>query len=197
VTTAAAFDEEGFYRTGDAVRLVDAEDPSQGLMFDGRLAENFKLLTGTWVNVGSLRTALVSAAGGVLRDAVIAGHDREYVAALAWVDAAAARRLCETDTEVPLDHPVLTRHLEACLTRLDERAGTSATIARLLLLDRPPDLDAGEITDKGYVNQRTVLERRATELARLFAPSPGPDVLMPSTDPTGRDRPAERPAQGA
>jgi feruloyl-CoA synthase len=177
-TTAAAFDEEGFYRTGDAARLVDPEDPSQGLVFDGRLAENFKLLTGTWVSVGALRTALVSAAGGVLRDAVIAGHDREYVAALAWVDPAAARRLCETDADAPLDHPVLTRHLERCLASLNERAGTSATIARLMLLDRPPDMDAGEITDKGYVNQRAVLEGRRTDVARVFAEPPPPGVLV-------------------
>ena len=189
VTTAAAFDEEGFYRTGDAARLVDPEDPSQGLMFDGRLAENFKLLTGTWVNVGSLRTALVSAAGGVLRDAVIAGPDRAYVAALAWVDPAAARRLCATDADVPPDHPVLTRHLEACLGHQDERGGTSARIARLLLLDRPPDMDAGEITDKGYVNQRRVLERRAGDVERLFAVSPGPGVLTPPSDPTARNPP--------
>ena len=95
--TAAAFDDEGYLRTGDAARLVDSQgDPAQGLMFDGRLSEDFKLATGTWVTVGRLRTALVSAAG-VLRDAVIAGHDGDYVAALAWVDPAEARRVCGAD----------------------------------------------------------------------------------------------------
>ena len=83
--TAEAFDEDGFYRSGDAVKLIDADDPNRGMVFDGRIAENFKLLTGTWVAAGSLRTRLLSAAG-VLSDAVICGHDTEYVSALAWVN---------------------------------------------------------------------------------------------------------------
>lgn len=99
--TAAAFDEEDFYRTVDAVYLVDEEDPNQGLMFDGRLAEDFKLATGTWVTVGKLRTALVSATG-VLTDAVICGHDRDYAAALAWVNQTEARRVCSPTMMSPL-----------------------------------------------------------------------------------------------
>ncbi|MEA2284628.1 MAG: feruloyl-CoA synthase [Solirubrobacteraceae bacterium] len=165
--TAAAFDEEGFYRTGDAARLVDEDDPDQGLMFDGRLAEDFKLMSGTWVTVGRLRIALLSAAG-VLRDAVIAGHDREAVAALAWLDPGEARRVCGSAGDVALDDPRLRAHLAACLGRINEDAGSAARIERLLLLAEPPDLDAGEITDKGYVNQRAVLERRADDVARLF-----------------------------
>jgi feruloyl-CoA synthase len=169
--TVAAFDDEGFYRTGDAVRLVDEDDPNEGLMFDGRLAEDFKLMSGTWVTVGRLRVALLSAAS-VLRDAVIAGHDRDVVAALAWVDPAEARRVCGGDADVALDDPALRDHLAASLARLNAGAGSAARIERLLLLDEPPDLDAGEITDKGYVNQRAVLERRAAEVARLFAEQP-------------------------
>jgi feruloyl-CoA synthase len=165
--TAAAFDEEGFYRTGDAGRLVAEEDPDQGLMFDGRLAEDFKLMSGTWVMVGGLRVALLSAAG-VLRDAVIAGHDRAAVAAVAWVDQGEARRVCGAQGDVALGDPALRAHLAACLARLNEGSGSAARIERLLLLDEPPDLDAGEITDKGYVNQRAVLERRAAQVARLF-----------------------------
>ena len=165
-TTAAAFDEEGFYRTGDAVRFVDPADPAQGLLFDGRLAEDFKLATGTWVSVGRLRTALVSEAGGALRDAVIAGHDGPYVAALAW-------------TAHPGEPPEPDA-LRACLARLNEGAGSAARIERLLLLDEPPDMDAGEITDKGYVNQRAVLERRAADVARLYADPAGAGVLVPA-----------------
>ena len=179
--TAAAFDEEGFYRTGDAVRPVDPDDPDQGLVFDGRLAEDFKLATGTWVAVGKLRTTLVSEAGGVLRDAVIAGHDRDYAAALAWIDQSEARRLCDADADVALDDERLNRHLAACLKRLNAVAGSASRIERLVLLDAPPDLDAGEITDKGYINQRAVLDRRDDAVQRLLATAPGPGVITPAT----------------
>src|SRR4051794_25533893 len=175
--TAAAFDDEGFYRTGDAARLVDPADPAQGLMFDGRLAEDFKLATGTFVRVGAVRPALLSAAG-VLRDAVIAGHDGSFAAALAWLDADEARRACGIDGDVALDDPALRAHLAAALRRLNERAGSAGRIERLLLLAEPPDMDAGEITDKGYVNQRAVLERRAADVARLLADSPDPAVIV-------------------
>ena len=180
--TAAAFDDEGFYRTGDAVRPVDPEDSDQGLLFDGRLAEDFKLATGTWVAVGKLRTTLVSEAGGVLRDAVIAGQDRDYAAALAWIDQPEARRLCDADadTEVALDDERLNQHLAACLKRLNGDAGSASRIERLILLEAPPDLDAGEITDKGYINQRAVLERRNDAVQRLFATAPAPGVISPA-----------------
>ncbi len=176
--TAAAFDEEGFYRTGDAVRMVDPRDPNRGLMFDGRLAEEFKLATGTWVTVGTLRPALVSATGGVLRDAVIAGHDRGYVAALAWVDQAEARRVCGAEGDVSLDDSRLREHLAESMRRLHAGSGSASRIRRLLLLEQPPDLDAGEITDKGYINQRAVLQRRAEAVDRLFADPPPDDVIL-------------------
>ena len=176
--TAAAFDDEGFYRTGDAARPVDPEDPAQGLLFDGRLAEDFKLDTGTFVRVGALRTALLSAAG-VLTDAVIAGHDRPYAAALAWVNPDEARRVCGIDGEVALDHPALREQLAEALRRVNDGAGSAARVERLLLLAEPPDMDAGEITDKGYVNQRAVLGRRATEVARLLAVTPEASVILP------------------
>jgi feruloyl-CoA synthase len=166
--TARAFDEEGYYRTGDAVTLVDEDDPNQGLMFDGRLAEDFKLLSGTWVTVGRMRTSLVSAAG-VLTDAVIAGHDREYAAALAWVNQGEARRVCGVEGDVALDAPALRAHLADALARVNAGAGSASRVERLLLLEEPPNMDAGEITDKGYVNQRAVLERRRGHVERLFA----------------------------
>jgi feruloyl-CoA synthase len=168
--TAAAFDEDGFYRSGDAVKLIDEHDPNRGLMFDGRIAENFKLLTGTWVAVGSLRTRLLSTAG-VLSDAVICGHDAKYAAALAWVNQAEA---------ADLDRAELREHLARALGRVNEGAGSASRIERLLLLEAPPSLDAGEITDKGYLNQRRCLECRASEVARLYADPPGPDVIEPA-----------------
>jgi feruloyl-CoA synthase len=179
--TAAAFDKEGFYRTGDAARFVDEGDPAQGLMFDGRLAEDFKLLSGTWVTVGRVRTGLVSAAG-VLSDAVIAGHDRDRVAALAWVNQGEARRVtgAAADVDVALDDPALRAHLAARLAELNRDAGSASRVERLLLLAEPPSLDHGEITDKGYVNQRAVLERRADLVARLFAEPPDPAVITPT-----------------
>jgi len=180
VATAAAFDEEGFYRTGDAARLVDPADPARGLLFDGRLAEDFKLANGTFVRVGRLRTALVSAAGGVLADAAIAGHDGPYAAALAWVNRDEARRAGAGADEVPLDDPALRGHLAAALATLNDGAGSAARIERVLLLEEPPDMDAGEITDKGYVNQRAVLTRRAADVARLLADPPDPAVILPA-----------------
>jgi feruloyl-CoA synthase len=174
--TRAAFDEEGFYRTGDAGRLVDARHPGRGLLFDGRLAENFKLSSGTFVAVGALRGALVSAAR-VLTDAVIAGHDADYAAALAWVNQGEARRLCDADEDVPLDHPALRAHLAGVLAELNAGAGSAARVERLLLLAEPPSLEAGEITDKGYVNQRRTLERRAEDVGRLYADPPAAAVI--------------------
>jgi feruloyl-CoA synthase len=138
-------------------------------MFDGRIAENFKLVTGTWVAVGSLRTRLLSTAG-VLSDAVIAGHDAEYVAALAWVNQAEAQS----------DATALRERLSQALTQLNQDSGSALRVERLLLLETPPSLDAGEITDKGYLNQRRCLECRARDIARLYADPPGPEVITPA-----------------
>ncbi len=176
---ASAFDEEGFYRSGDAVKLVDEGDPNQGLTFDGRLAEDFKLLTGTWVTVGPLRTRLLGEAR-VLTDAVICGHDKPYVAALAWVNQAEARKLCGTDGDVELHDPGLRRHLAQTLATLGRTAGSAARVERLLLLARPPSLDAGEITDKGYLNQQTCLRCRAADVARLYAAEPDQETIEPA-----------------
>ncbi len=188
--TEAAFDDEGFYVTGDAVRFVDPADPNLGLLFDGRIAEDFKLTSGTWVSVGNLRTALVSAAGGLLTDAVIAGHDGEYASALAWPNLAAVTALTGA---ADLDSSVLRERLAAALASLNKGQGSSARIERLLLLDTPASLDAGEITDKGYVNQRVVLDRRADAVAALHAEPCPAEVVTPraAAPPT---RPAPSPA---
>ncbi len=177
--TQATFDEDGFYRSGDAVRLIDERDPNRGMLFDGRIAENFKLLTGTWVAAGALRTRLISAAG-VLSDAVICGHDAEFVAALAWVNQAEARRLTGAAEDVALDDPALREHLARALYALNAHAGSASRIARLLLLAQPPSLDAGEITDKGYLNQRRTLECRSADVARLYADPADPAVISAS-----------------
>jgi feruloyl-CoA synthase len=179
--TAAAFDDEGFYSTGDAVRLIDQATPASGLRFDGRIAEDFKLSTGTWVSVGTLRPALLSAAEGLLQDAVLSGHDRAYVAALAWLNLAHARRLAkvgaEADAPALARDPAVRRALSAAIERLNRGAGSSRQIARLLVVEEPPSLDAGELTDKGYINQRATLQRRQLLVQRLFAEPPHPDVI--------------------
>jgi feruloyl-CoA synthase len=176
--TQAAFDEEGYYRSGDAAQLVDEQDPNRGLIFDGRISEDFKLLTGTWVRVGSLRVQLLSEAR-VLSDAVICGHDRAYAAALAWVNQAEARKLASADEDVAPADERLRGHLSQALARLNQGAGSAARIERLLLLAEPPSLDAGEITDKGYLNQRACLSCRAAEVLRLYALAPDPAVIKP------------------
>lgn len=170
--TAAAFDDEGYYRIGDAVKLADEADPSAGLLFDGRVAEDFKLSTGTWVNAGKLRTTLLTACSPALQDLVVAGHDREALGVLAWPHMESGRKLCD---EPALDlaglaaHDALRAHLRATIAAHNEAHPQSSTrIARALLLSSPPSIDAGEITDKGYINQRAVLERRADDVARLY-----------------------------
>lgn len=171
--TAAAFDEEGFLRTGDAVELVDPADSARGLVFRGRLAEDFKLATGTFVSVGTLRPALLSAAAGLLSDAVLTGHDGDEVGALVWLHADHAHR-CD---RAGRPEPALRRALQDALERLAVGAGSSQRVERLLLLTESPALDAGEITDKGYVNQRAVRERRAA-LVQVLHADPCPDHVV-------------------
>ncbi len=177
--TAPAFDDEGFYRPGDAVSFADPDDPNAGLLFRGRLAEDFKLSTGTFVHVGALRTALLSAAP-VLGDAVITGEDRDEVCALAWVNPAegAARfgELPEPDGEI-VDHSPLAEYLAVALAKLNVEAGSASRIARLLVMADPPDLDLGEITDKGYVNQRAVLSHRSHLVTHLYTQPIPPFVI--------------------
>jgi feruloyl-CoA synthase len=161
--TAAAFDEEGFYRIGDAVKLADPADPSRGIVFDGRVAEDFKLSTGTWVNVGVVRVKLIAAADPLVQDAVITGHDRDEVGALVLLSAAAK----------DLGLEALKSRLSAVLKRLAAEGGSSTHPVRLLVMSEPPSIDANEITDKGYINQRAVLERRAAQVRELYAGGEG------------------------
>jgi feruloyl-CoA synthase len=188
--TAAAFDEEGFYSPGDAVRFCDENDCAQGVMFDGRLAEDFKLTTGTWVHVGALRIGTLAACSPVLQDAIVAGADRAYIALLCWLSAAGCQTLIGADltkdsapAALPelARHPVIREHVRAGLVRWNAaRPNSSERIARVLLLCDTPSIDANEITDKGYINQRLALERRAADVARLFAAAPDPEVIIAS-----------------
>ena len=157
---AQAFDEEGYYLIGDAGKLVDPQDPSQGVAFDGRVAEDFKLTTGTWVNVGTLRLKIVSAMAPHVADVVITGHDREEIGLLVF----------PTPQAKALAPGQLQEHVRDALRAIAaERAGSSQTPTRAILQDEPPSADAGEITDKGYVNQRAVLARRGGDVQALYA----------------------------
>jgi feruloyl-CoA synthase len=184
--TRAAFDEEGFYKPGDAVRFADPTGPEKGIIFDGRLAEDFKLATGTWVAVGVLRVGVLAAASPALQDAIIAGENRESVGMLAWLNAAGCRKLigCEAPLPELARHPGLREHVRRAIARWNaDHSGSSQKIARVLLLPDIPSIDANEITDKGYINQRLALERRKADVERLFAAAPDPDVLVVSLAP--------------
>jgi feruloyl-CoA synthase len=182
--TAAAFDGQGFYRSGDAVALADPNDPNAGLVFRGRIAEDFKLDTGTFVRVGAVRTALLSAAP-ILADAVIAGEERGCVCALAWLNATEAGKLLGADPEPQGDlimNQAVHQELARALARHNDDAGSSARIERLLVMARPADLDAGEITDKGYINQRRVLANRAALVELLYTePVPAGVIVAEGT----------------
>jgi feruloyl-CoA synthase len=188
--TAAAFDDEGFYRIGDAVRFADPDNPAAGVLFDGRIAEDFKLLTGTWVNVTSVRSAIISAASPLVTDAVIAGHDRDFVSALVWIDAAAAAGHLSLTGE-PADvfvSQAVQDHLRTSIAASNREAGgSSMQVRRVIVLTSPPMIDANEITDKGYVNQRSVLDNRSHLVERLYSSSDHCDVILindPQTGPT-------------
>jgi len=163
--TKLAFDEEGFYRIGDAVKLADAADPAKGIVFDGRVAEDFKLSTGTWVHVGAVRVKLIAAADPLIQDAVITGHDRSEIGALVFLSPGTK----------DMSHVALRDRLAAVLRKLAAEGGSSMAPRRILLMTEPPSIDANEITDKGYMNQRAVLERRAALVEKLYSESP--DVI--------------------
>ena len=170
--TRAAFDEEGYYRTGDALRFLDADDPRQGFEFDGRITEDFKLGTGTWVSVGPLRAKINSACSPLVQDVVITGHDRAWLGALVFLNVAACRELAAD---------AIRSYLQRVLDRLAREAtGSSTLVARALVMESPPSIDASEITDKGSINQRAVLQNRAALVEQLYAEPPGPEIMVAS-----------------
>jgi feruloyl-CoA synthase len=184
--TRAAFDAEGFYKPGDAVRLVDPADHNKGIAFDGRISEDFKLTTGTWVHVGAVRTGALAAASPAIQDAIIAGENRAFIAVLAWLNVAGCQQLLgPLDLTTPLSgaelarHPLIREHVARAIARWNaEHAMSSTRIARVLLLPDQPSIDANEITDKGYINQRLALEHRREAVAQLFAEPPEPSVIV-------------------
>jgi feruloyl-CoA synthase len=161
--TKEAFDEEGYYRIGDAMRFADPARPEKGLVFDGRVAEDFKLTTGTWVHVGAVRVKLIAAGDPLIQDAVITGHDRDAVGALVFLNPGAVK---------DLSNETIKEKLSQVLAALAKEGGSSTHPTRLMVMSEPPQIDAGEITDKGYMNQRAVLERRANFVEKLYSNSP-------------------------
>jgi feruloyl-CoA synthase len=183
--SAAAFDGEGFYCPGDAVRFADANDVAKGLMFDGRLAEDFKLATGTWVHVGALRIGVLAAASPAVQDVVVAGENLPFIGVLAWLNQVGCQHLVGRDDLSLAElarHPVIRDHVRRALARWNEtHPGSSERVARVLLLPDPPSIDANEITDKGYINQRAALAGRQREIALVYAEVPAPQVLELAT----------------
>lgn len=181
--TSAAFDEEGFYRIGDLVEFVDPDDPNEGLAFAGRFVEDFKLLSGTFVLVGGLRVDAVTAATPLLSDALVAGHDRDYVGLLAWLQVDACRVFIgdpAASIDVLARHPKIVEAVRSGIQAHNRASGNASSrrVARILLLRDPPSIDDNEITDKGYVNQKVGLARRGADVERLFAESPSSDVIV-------------------
>jgi feruloyl-CoA synthase len=172
--TAAAFDDEGYYKLGDALAFFDPDDPSQGFTFQGRLTEDFKLSTGTWVRVGPLRARLLAHLGDLAHDVVIAGHDREFVSALVFPNLAncgelARRPAGSCDPLDLLQHPcVIERFEERFASFAAANVGSSTAVVRALLLEEPPAIDAQETTEKGSVNQKAVLSRRSALVEQLY-----------------------------
>ncbi len=181
--TRAAFDEEGFYKLGDALKFADPADPGKGLLFDGRLAEDYKLATGTWVSVGPLRAKFIDHCAPYVRDVVFAGMDRDDIAVLVFPDIEACRRLCadlaaDAAPAKVLADPRVRGHFADLLNRLARHnPGSSTRVCRAILLDELPSMDKGEMTDKGSINQRAVLQHRAALVDELYAGAISPRVI--------------------
>ena len=175
--TRAAFDDEGYYKLGDAVRFADQGRPERGFVFDGRVAEDFKLATGTWVSVGPLRLKFMAHCAPYVTDVVIAGHDRDDAAALVVPNLATCRELAGIDGAASAAEVlacVRVRETFASLLGAFNKAagGSSGRLARIILMDDPPSLDTGELTDKGSINQRAVLSHRAALVEELYSETP-------------------------
>ncbi len=182
--TADAFDDEGFYKIGDALKFADPADPAKGLLFDGRLAEDFKLTTGSWVSVGPLRAAFIAHFAPLVRDVVVAGADRDAVTALIFPDLDACRKTApglapDLPAQLLLADPLVIAAFSRLLDSfLAAGVGTSSRITRAILAEEPPSLDAGEMTDKGSINQRAVLANRPALIEALYAEPPPPNVIL-------------------
>jgi len=179
--TRAAFDEEGFYRLGDAVRFADPDDPSKGLAFDGRTAEEFKLANGTWVSAGKLRVQAVQAANGALADAVVCGLNKNDVALLGFINESYCQRLVGEQLPMAqlIERPEVIDAVRQGLTSHNAQNPNAASrIACVLLQPTPPQSDAGEITEKGYINQNKAQTLRANDVERLYIDRNSSDVII-------------------
>jgi feruloyl-CoA synthase len=180
--TKSAFDEEGFYKFGDAIKPADTNDFDAGFDFDGRIAEDFKLASGTWVSVGPLRARFVAACAPPVRDVVIAGINRDEISALVILDLDGCRlinpKLSADDIAAAAnDGSVRAAFRERFQKLMTGATGTSNRITRAILLDAPLSIDRGEVTDKGSINQRAVLEHRNALIEELYATPPSPRVI--------------------
>ncbi|WP_315753535.1 MULTISPECIES: feruloyl-CoA synthase [unclassified Bradyrhizobium] len=181
--SAAAFDDEGYYKMGDALKPVDPNDFNAGFDFDGRVAEDFKLASGTWVSVGPLRARFVAACAPLARDVIIAGINRDEIAAIVVLDPDGCRLINAT---LPFDDLAATAAdpliIEAFRERfakfLQTATGSSTRITRAVLLGVPLSIDKGEVTDKGSINQRAVLEHRKDLIERIYAATPDDDIII-------------------
>jgi feruloyl-CoA synthase len=176
--TRAAYDEEGFYKMGDALRYIEEGNPARGFLFDGRVAEDFKLNTGTWVSVGPLRSAFLAHFVPFAREVVIAGRDHAFVTALVFPDLEQCRgKLCpelagSAGAGEVVTHPQVRAKFQELLKSLAATStGLSTRVARITLLDTPPSIDAHELTDKGSISQRGVLDNRAALVEEMYTPS--------------------------
>ena len=181
--TAEAFDEEGFYCIGDAVRFVDGNDLAKGFIFDGRVSEDFKLSTGTWVNFAGVRSGIISSCAPLIRDVVVTGLDRNFIGAMIFPDMAACARHAglppDSDPTAIITHPAVREKFATGLQALALKAtGSSNHVARALLMVEQPDIDKGEVTDKGSINQRAVRAHRPDLVEQLYADQPGPDIFI-------------------
>jgi feruloyl-CoA synthase len=182
--TEKAFDDDGYFRSGDAVRFIDPAEPQRGLAFDGRVAEDFKLDSGTWVSVGPLRARLVALGAPYLQDAVITGHDRPELGALLLLDVVRCRALCpHLPADASLAELAAQPAVRGLMQRLidmqhSEATGGASRITRALLLTELPSIDRGEVTDKGSINQRAVLDARSDLVAQLHAPQAKADAQI-------------------
>ena len=173
--TKNAFDEDGYYKTGDAVKFLDENNPDKGLIFDGRIAEDFKLSTGTWVNVGVLKAKVISTGSPIIQDVVLAGLDKEYIGAILFLNADACRKLANLSVEISNKETFLHKEvgdfINNWLTEFNKTSmGSSTVIKKYVISLEPPSIDLGEITDKGSLNQRAVLKHRVDLVNKMYSP---------------------------
>ena len=171
--TQKAFDTEGYYCTGDALKFVDETDPNKGMIFDGRIAEDFKLDTGTWVSVGVLKAKLIGAGNGLIQDAVITGHDRAFLGAIVFPELNFCQKLANLDSNATLSDIVKDPSVSAALQTVlndfaKQNTDSSTLIKRAVFADFDLSIDKGEITDKGSINQRQILANHADVVAMIY-----------------------------